>query len=79
MKGFERRIAHLEAKRTDPHAQTWIRIVIDPRAGDDERTKVAEAITKYARERGHDPDIIVRRIVDSPHSPKTLSSGKLPS
>jgi hypothetical protein len=63
MKGLQRRIAHLEAKRTDPHAQTWVRIVIDPRAGDDEATSVAQAISKYVLEHGTEPSVIVRRLV----------------
>jgi hypothetical protein len=34
MKSDERRIILLEAKRTDAHAQTWVRALVDPRAGD---------------------------------------------
>ncbi len=63
MKGFERRIAHLEAKRTDAHAQTWVRVLVDPRAGDDEATAVAQAISKYVLEYGTEPSVIVRRLV----------------
>jgi hypothetical protein len=64
MKGLERRIAHLEAKRTDAHAQTWTRVLIDPRAADDEAVKVAHARAEHVRERGNEPGVIVRRIVD---------------
>jgi hypothetical protein len=64
MKGYERRIVHLEAKRTDPHAQTWVRVLVDPRAGDDEAVKVAHARAEHVRERGNEPGVIVRRIVD---------------
>jgi hypothetical protein len=64
MKGLQRRIAHLEAKRTDPHAQPWIRVVIDPQAGDDERTKIADAVEEHIRAHGQEPRAIVRRFVD---------------
>jgi hypothetical protein len=64
MKSFERRINLLEAKRTDAHAQTWVRVLVDQRAGDGEATKVAHARAEHVRERGNEPGVIVRRIVD---------------
>lgn len=64
MKGYERRINLLEAKRTDAHAQTWVRVLVDPRAGDDEAVKVAHARAEHAREHGSDPGVIVWRIID---------------
>jgi hypothetical protein len=64
MKGYERRINLLEAKRTDAHEQTWVRVVIDPQAGDDEAVKVAHATAEHVRERGNEPGVIVRCIVD---------------
>jgi hypothetical protein len=64
MKGLERRINLLEAKRTDAHVRPWIRVVIDPQAGDDEAVKVAHARAEHVRERENEPGVIVRRIVD---------------
>ena len=64
MKGLERRIILLEAKRTDAHAQTWVRVLVDRQAGDDEAVKVAHARAEHLRERGSEPGVIIRRIVD---------------
>ncbi|MBU6320702.1 MAG: hypothetical protein KGS00_13750 [Alphaproteobacteria bacterium] len=50
----------LEAKRTNPHARTWVRVLVDPRAGDEEAGKVAQAIAEHGRA----PGVIIRRIVD---------------
>jgi hypothetical protein len=64
MKSFERRVNLLEAKRTDAHAQTWVRVLVDQRGGDDEAVKVADARAKHAREHGSEPGVIIRQIVD---------------
>jgi hypothetical protein len=64
MKGLERRVTLLEAKRTDAHAQTWVRVTVDPRASDEEAVKVAHARAEHLREHGIEPDATMLRIVD---------------